>query len=105
MREAERWNAHINRLYYACFYAITAVLAQHELFPKTHAGVRATFNRRLVAPGTVPKSMARLYNDLFDYRQRGDYEDFFRADVTLVRPWQEQAAQFVRRMGVLAADS
>jgi len=34
-----KWNSTINRLYYACFYAITALLVKNEIETKSHSGV------------------------------------------------------------------
>jgi len=29
---AGHWNGSVNRLYYACFYAVSALLSKHDLF-------------------------------------------------------------------------
>ncbi len=39
------WNASINRLYYACFYATNAILIKHNLSSSKHTGVRSILNR------------------------------------------------------------
>lgn len=31
LAEKERWNTVINRLYYSCFYAVTALLLKHDI--------------------------------------------------------------------------
>ena len=38
--ENELWNTAINRLYYACYYAATALLLENDIKASTHAGVR-----------------------------------------------------------------
>lgn len=43
LAQAERWNACVNRLYYACFYAVTALLSQEGLYSSKHSGVRSLF--------------------------------------------------------------
>ena len=60
-----RWNACVNRLYYACFYGVTALLVRHGLSSSKHTGVRSLFNSQYVKTGMVPKELARIYNDLF----------------------------------------
>ncbi|MEA2008181.1 MAG: HEPN domain-containing protein [Chloroflexota bacterium] len=70
------WNPCVNRLYYACFYAVTALLVQHGLSSSKHTGIRSLFNREFIKTGKIPKKMAILYNDLFEKRQEGDYVDF-----------------------------
>jgi uncharacterized protein (UPF0332 family) len=34
------WNAAINRMYYACYYAATALLLKNGIEAETHAGTR-----------------------------------------------------------------
>jgi uncharacterized protein (UPF0332 family) len=40
--------------------------------------VRGLLNRHYVRTGKVPRDLARVYNDLFERRQEGDYADFVR---------------------------
>ena len=35
----QKWNTAVNRLYYACYYAVIALLASGEINAKTHSGV------------------------------------------------------------------
>lgn len=37
----------VNRLYYAAFYAVNALLYQHSLSSRRHGGVQALFNQYL----------------------------------------------------------
>jgi uncharacterized protein (UPF0332 family) len=87
LANAKRWNPCVNRLYYACFYAVSALLAQNEFSSSKHTGVRSFFNLRFVKTNKIPKEIAEIYNDLFDRRQEGDYADFiaFREDQVLPR--------------------
>jgi len=38
------WNSVINRLYYACFYAINALLVKKKIKAQTHSGMRSQFS-------------------------------------------------------------
>ncbi len=95
---AGRWNACVNRLYYACFYAVSAVLVKDRLASPKHTGVRSLFNKHYVKTGKVPKDLARIYNDLFERRQEGDYIDFVIFKETQVFPWISQAEKFVEHI-------
>lgn len=95
LANAGRWNACVNRLYYICFYAVSALLVRHGLSSSKHAGVRSLFNKNYVKTGKVPKYLARIYNDLFERRQEGDYIDFVRFEEAQVRPWISQAEKFI----------
>lgn len=101
LADAKRWNPAVNRLYYACFYAVSALLAQEGLSSSRHAGVRALFNRDFVNTGKVAKDEARIYNDLFERRQEGDYVDFVRFDQSQVLAWMPCAERFVGRIAEL----
>jgi uncharacterized protein (UPF0332 family) len=87
LANAKRWNPCVNSLYYACFYAVSALLAKNEFSSSKHTGVRSLFNLSFVKTGVLSKETAEIYNDLFDRRQEGDYADFvvFREDQVLPR--------------------
>ena len=95
LANAGRWNTCVNRLYYACFYAVTALLVKDDLASPKHTGVRSLFNKHYVKTGKVPRDLARIYNDLFERRQEGDYIDFVIFKETQVFPWISQAKKFV----------
>jgi uncharacterized protein (UPF0332 family) len=87
LANAKRWNPCVNRLYYACFYAVSALLAKNDFSSSKHTGIRSLFNLNFVKTGAISKETAEIYNDLFDRRQEGDYADFvvFREDQVLPR--------------------
>ena len=65
------WNARVNRLYYACFYVVSALLLQPGVSSTKHSGVRSLFNRRFVKTGAVAAELGVLYNDLFENPKGG----------------------------------
>jgi len=93
--EANQWRTCANRLYYACFYAANALLEDHEYTPKTHAGVRTLFNKHFVRPGVIPQEPAALYNELFDYRHKSDYDVFFEPEPTQLLNWIPETEAFI----------
>ncbi len=95
---ASRWNICVNRLYYACFYAVSALLIQHGLSSSKHTGIRSLFNRHYVKTGKVAKEMAQIYNDLFERRQESDYLDFIRFKESQVSPWISKAEAFIKHI-------
>ncbi len=96
-----RWNPCVNRLYYACFYAVSAILVQEGLSSAKHAGVRRLFNQHFVKTGRVTKERDRLFNDLFERRQEADYMDFVNFGESQVRPWVSEAEAFVESIAGL----
>lgn len=69
------WNTCANRLYYAAFYAITALLLQEGYETQTHKGVKILFAQHCIKNKRVDSIYNDLYNELFDKRQAGDYAD------------------------------
>ena len=80
LADNSKWNTCVNRLYYSCFYAVTALLAKNNMSSSKHTGVRSLFNLHFVKSNKVPRELAQIYNDLFEKRQEGDYIDFVKFD-------------------------
>ena len=72
----ELWNTSINRLYYACYYAVTALLINHKITVQTHAGVRQKFGLHFIKEGLIDKNLGKFFSNIFDKRITGDYDDF-----------------------------
>ena len=95
MQREGHWNACTNRLYYAAFYAVSALLLQGGHVAVKHSGIKAMFNQHYVKPGIVTKENGRLYNRLFDLRQEADYLDFVSLDEETVEPLVGETAVFI----------
>jgi uncharacterized protein (UPF0332 family) len=105
LADASRWNPCVNRLYYACFYAVSALLIQEGLSSSKHTGLRSLFNRHFVKTNKVPKEKARIFNDLFERRQEGDYVDFVSFEESKVLQWLPEAEAFVESIAGLIEKS
>jgi uncharacterized protein (UPF0332 family) len=70
------WNTAVNRLYYACYYAVIALLLKNNILTQTHAGVRQMFGLHFIKTGLLRPDIGKFYSDIFDKRQTGDYDDF-----------------------------
>lgn len=63
--ENELWNSTVNRMYYACFHIISALLIMHEIEAKTHMGVRQAFWTSFCEVGHIRTGMwANLFKDI-----------------------------------------
>ena len=89
------WNATINRLYYACFYAATALLLNSIFDTKTHSGVKIQLGLNFIKPEIIPLKFGQLYSDLMDWRQKGDYGDMFDFEADDVLPLFEPVETFI----------
>ena len=75
--ENKFYNAAVNRIYYACFYAVSALLINNDIHVSKHSGAIHMFGLHFVVPGVVTKEIGKFYTEIFDMRQSGDYEDLF----------------------------
>ncbi len=80
------WNSSVNRLYYALFYAVNALLVLNEIPTKSHSATKSQFSMHFIKTGRLDKSYGRLLSQLFDWRQKGDYENVFDYDQKVVEP-------------------
>jgi uncharacterized protein (UPF0332 family) len=74
--ENKLWSTAVNRIYYACYYAVIALLLSKQITVQTHAGVRQMFGLHFIKSGLIEKELGKFYSDIFDKRQTGDYDDF-----------------------------
>ena len=66
--------ASVNRAYYACFYAASAVLLTEGRHFVKHAGVRSAIHKYLIREGRLSKELGNAYDNLMKIRQKADYE-------------------------------
>lgn len=88
----------VNRIYYAMFYAVNALLLTKGLSSSKHTGVRALFNREFVKKGLVEVHWGKFYSDMFDNRHEGDYKDFVKFEKEDVEIWLEKAEDFIKEI-------
>lgn len=91
----------INRLYYACFYATTALLLKNGIQASTHSGVKTMFALHFVSKGVVSYEIGKVLSVLFEKRQTGDYDDFVICSQQDVSELMQQAKVFVRHIKTL----
>ena len=95
LSERCHYNAAVNRLYYACFYAVQALLLKHRITATTHAGVKAMLGLHFVSKGIISIAHGKTFNTLFEKRHSSDYEAFAYCDKTLVDDLTTMAESFI----------
>ena len=93
--EHELWNTAISRLYYACYYAVTALLINSGIEAKTHVGVRRMLALHFTKTEKLSIKLSKFYTDLFESRQTSDYADFIFFDLETVEELYKQAIVFI----------
>jgi uncharacterized protein (UPF0332 family) len=93
-----RWNAVVNRLYYACFYAVIALLLSKDIKSTTHDGGRNQFGLHFLKTGNIDKKYGKHFSKLFDLRQKGDYGDLYDYDEVIVEPPIPMTKEFIEEI-------
>lgn len=92
------YNAAINRLYYACFYASIALLLANNLETSTHKGVKSLLGLHFINTGKLESKYGSIYQLLFSNRQSGDYEDFIFCDERLFNDLYPKSEEYVEKL-------
>ncbi len=89
--------AAVNRAYYSCFYAASAVLLlEGHTFVK-HTGVRGGVHKHLVKTGRLSQEVGKRYTELMNARVAADYQ-------AIVRCTAEDAADAVQAAESVVAE-
>lgn len=101
LAENYSWNACVNRLYYTCYYAVSALLLKNGISTQTHTGLKTQFNLHFIKTGIVERDLGKLYINLMDWRQKGDYGDLFDFNKETVEPLLEPVEKFLSEITTL----
>lgn len=99
--QANRLDFAVNRAYYACFYAASAVMLQRGKQFVKHAGLRGAIHRDLVKPGVLDVCWGKVFDRAFDSRQAADYLVLTTFEVKQVEQLIQDALGFVHKMRCL----
>lgn len=95
------FNAAVNRLYYSCYYAASALMLAYGFEASTHKGIKTMIGLQFVKTGKLEARFGRIYQQLFENRQSGDYEDFAYCDLELFNELRPQAEAFINQLATL----
>ncbi len=95
------YNTATNRLYYACYYAVVALLTKHHIATNTHSGVKTLLGLHFVSKGLISKESGRAFSNLYDSRQRGDYDEFVYSTKEEVDELYPKAQRFIEEIDAL----
>lgn len=88
----------LNRIYYALFYEVMALLLTKDLSSARHTGIRALFNEHFVRTGKVSVESGRFFSRMYDFRQKGDYADFVEFEEAKIKEWLVLAESFINEV-------
>ena len=88
-------NGAINRLYYACYYIVNALLIKNGISAQTHGGVKQMLGLHFVVTNKISPKISNIYSTLFEKRHSSDYDDFVFYDLETVEKLYSQASEFL----------
>ena len=88
----------MNRIYYSMFYSVQALLVLNEKAFSKHGQVKGYFNREFIKTGVFPKEFGKLFNTVFEYRQKFDYVDLLVPEKELISDYIAEARKFIDRI-------
>ncbi len=92
------WKAAANRLYYACFYAASALLMKYGFQAKTHAGIIRLLGLNFITKNLINSDLGDMYYQLFTLRLKGDYDEWIVVKESDIIPLLEPAEKFIAQI-------
>ena len=92
------WDNIANRLYYALFHAVSALLIYDKHSVGTHKGAVALFGQHYVKTGVFSLSDGRLYSQLQTMREKSDYNCTYEMTEEEVAPKISPAKLLIERI-------
>ena len=99
-----KWETAANRLYYALFHAMSALLVHDGHQVKSHRGILAMFGEHYVKTEIFAKADGSLLSDLVIMRDNADYNCFFDVSEQDIVDGIAIAADFIKAIEQLIAE-
>ena len=86
----------LNRIYYAIFYAVSALAIKNDFSTSNHSQLIGWFNKKFIHEDKVfDKEIYRIYESSFAYRQKSDYDLTYIPDLDTVQTLLSKAEFFI----------
>ena len=95
------WDVVANRLYYAIFHAVSALLIKDGYKVGTHKGAMLMFGQNYVKTGIFTADDSRLYSSLQMMREESDYNCVYTTTAKEMQPLFEPVREFIAKVGSL----
>ena len=93
------WDMVANRLYFAVFHAVSALLIKNGHKVGTHKGVVLLFGQHYIKTGIFSINEGRLYSQLQTMREKADYVCTFQTSQEEIVPMLEPARKMIEKIG------
>ena len=95
------WDVVANRLYYAVFHAVSALLIKDGYKVGTHKGAILMFGQNYVRTGIFTADDSKLYSNLQMMREESDYNCVYVTTANEMQPLFEPVREFIAKVGNL----
>ena len=92
------WDVVANRIFYAAFHAVSALLIHDHIEVRSHKGAGLMFGQKYVIPGIFTQEDGRLYAKLQELREKSDYNLVYQSDESEMAPLIERTKDLVLRI-------
>ncbi len=92
------WNTLANRLYYALFHAVSALLISDGREVGSHKGAAIRFHQYYVRTGIFSEDEGSFYSQMETLREKADYNCFFKVSEADVKARIETTRQMIEKV-------
>lgn len=98
LMKIEHWDSVSNRLYYAAYYSVSALIYQNGEKAKTHSGLKNKFHEIFIKTNKMTEQMGEIYETLYHNRHNADYADFVIFTEEEVAPLLEETKMLLQEI-------
>jgi uncharacterized protein (UPF0332 family) len=102
--EKKYWNTLANRLYYALFHAVSALLIKDGRQVGSHKGAAIRFHQFYVKTGVFSEEEGSFYSQMETLREQSDYNCFFNISESDIKARIEPTRQFIEKIKGLVSE-
>jgi uncharacterized protein (UPF0332 family) len=98
LTDAGKYGLAANRLYYALYYAASALLLSKDIVTKRHSGLMSQIHLNFVKTGILSPDEGALLKVMFSLRHEDDYEDFIEVERADIEEYTPQVSALVKKL-------
>ena len=102
--EILEWDVVANRLYYALFHAVSALLIHDGHKVGSHKGTVMVFGHHYVTTGIFSSQEGRFYSQLQTMREKADYNSAWQTTEDIISPVILPVGQFIDKIRIRIKD-
>ena len=102
--EIQEWDVVANRLYYALFHAVSALLIHDGHKVGSHKGAVMVFGQHYVRTGIFTAQEGRFYSQLQTMREKADYNSAWQTTEEIINPVIEPVGLFIEKIRTRVQD-